>query len=237
MEPTILAAVPTASSQSLYFGFCAAFVARPLVVRDPPASLDRMETSAAASPRRRERNENDDKLPPEVEQRRQMALRHVRQYPDPVLRVPTEDVTEFDDELAALVERMSSIMGDAYGIGLAGPQLGLRLRLFTFQPEEGDAEAVINPKVVWSNDETDLEDEGCLSLGDKVRVPVARPTAIKVEAQTLDGSAKTWEFEAGDYYARVFQHEIDHLDGVLMIDRTTDTARRAEAMGHLRPRP
>ena len=164
-----------------------------------------------------------------------MALRHVRQYPDPVLRVPTDEVVDFDDELSALVDRMRSIMGDAYGVGLAAPQLGLRLRLFTFQPEEGPAEAVINPKITWTSDETDVDIEGCLSLGDDVRVPVQRPTSIKVEAKTVSGDDKTWELD--DYYARVFQHEIDHLDGVLMIDRVTDTEARASAMAHLRPRP
>lgn len=164
-----------------------------------------------------------------------MALRHVRQYPDPVLRVPTDDVTEFDDELVALVERMTSIMGDAYGIGLAAPQLGLRLRLFTFQPEEGPAEAVVNPKVTWKSDETEVDIEGCLSLGDDVRVPVRRPVAVKIEAKTATGEDKAWELD--DYFARVFLHEIDHLDGVLMIDRVEDAESRANAMAHLRPRP
>lgn len=164
-----------------------------------------------------------------------MALRHVRQYPDPVLRVATDDIVDFDDELQALVERMTSIMSDAHGIGLAAPQLGLRLRLFTFQPEDGPAQAVINPRITWSSDETDTDIEGCLSLGDNVRVPVERPVAIKVEAKTATGEDRSWDLD--DYYARVFQHEMDHLDGVLMIDRVTDAAARAEAMAHLRPRP
>ncbi|MCW2927857.1 MAG: def [Thermoleophilia bacterium] len=198
-----------------------------------------METSATKQRRPEVRGGGgdgpDDRLSPELEQRRQMALRHVRQYPDPVLRVPTEDVTEFDEELAALVERMTSIMGDAYGIGLAAPQLGLVLRLFTYQPEGGPAEAVVNPKVTWSSEETDVDDEGCLSLGDDVRVPVRRPIAVKVEGQTVTGEPKTWELD--DYFARVFQHEIDHLDGILMIDRTEDAERRSSAMGILRPRP
>lgn len=195
-----------------------------------------MESSATKRrPRRSDRSTDDEQLPPEVEQRRQMALRHVRQYPDPVLRVPTDEVVEFDDELQALVERMTSIMGDAYGIGLAAPQLGLRLRLFTFQPEEGPAEAVVNPKITWKSDETDVDVEGCLSLGDEVRVPVERSIAIKVEAKTATGEDRAWELD--DYYARVFQHEIDHLDGVLMIDRVADDAARADAMAKLRPRP
>ncbi|MCB0880107.1 MAG: peptide deformylase [Thermoleophilia bacterium] len=194
-----------------------------------------MESSATKRRPRRNEHADDEQLPPEVEQRRQMALRHVRQYPDPVLRVPTDEVAEFDGELEALVERMTSIMGDAYGIGLAAPQLGLRLRLFTFQPEEGPAEAVVNPKITWRSDETDTDIEGCLSLGDNVRVPVERAIAVKVEAKTATGEDKVWELD--DYYARVFQHEIDHLDGVLMIDRVTDSAALAQAMGTLRPRP
>ena len=195
-----------------------------------------METSATKRRPRSEQNDGDDgRLPPEVEQRRQMALRHVRQYPDPVLRVPTDDVTVFDDELEALVERMSSIMGDAHGVGLAAPQLGLRLRLFTYQPEEGPAEAVVNPRVTWTSDETDVDIEGCLSLGDDVRVPVRRPIAVKIEGSTATGEARTWELD--DFYARVFLHEIDHLDGVLMIDRVEDPEARASAMAHLRPRP
>jgi peptide deformylase len=196
-----------------------------------------METSATKRRSRRDEGNDDRQLPPEVEQRRQMALRHVRQYPDPVLRVATDEVVDFDDELQALVERMSSIMGDAQGIGLAAPQLGLRLRLFTYQPEDGPAEAVVNPRVTWSSDETDVDIEGCLSLGDQVRVPVRRPVAVKVEGQSATGEARTWEFDADDYYARVFQHEIDHLDGVLMIDRVDDAAARADAMAKLRPRP
>ncbi|MCW2924829.1 MAG: def [Thermoleophilia bacterium] len=197
-----------------------------------------MDATAATRSRRpsnRRDDSSDGSLAPEAEQRRQMALRHVRQYPDPVLRVQTDDVTLFDDELAALVDRMTSIMGDAHGIGLAAPQLGLRLRLFTFQPEDGPAEAVVNPKVTWSSDDTDVEEEGCLSLGDTVRVPVRRPVAIKVDAQTVTGEAKSWDLD--DYYARVFAHEIDHLDGVLMIDRVEDDEARAAAMGRLRPRP
>lgn len=194
-----------------------------------------MEASSTKRSVRRAETIDDEGLSPVDEQRRQMALRHVRQYPDPVLRSKTTDVVDFDEELAALVDRMVSIMGDAHGIGLAAPQLGLRLRLFTFQPAEGPAEAVVNPRVTWSSDETDVDIEGCLSLGDNVRVPVRRPSAVKVEGMTHTGEARTWELD--DYYARVFQHEIDHLDGVLMIDRVDDPAARAEAMAQLRPRP
>ena len=189
-----------------------------------------METSAAtAAPERRADRS------PEAEQRRQAALRHVRQYPDPVLRRETAEVTAFDAELAALAERMFGIMQDAQGVGLAAPQLGLLLRVFTFQIGEDDhPEAVVNPKITVRSDETSVEDEGCLSLSD-VTVPVERPVSVTVEGVTLDGDARTWELEG--FAARVFQHEIDHLDGVLMIDRTEDAEARAEALGRLRPRP
>jgi peptide deformylase len=171
----------------------------------------------------------------EREQRRQMALRHVRQYPDPVLKRPTHEVSEFDGELEALVQRMWSIMDDAYGVGLAAPQLGLLLRVFTFRIDPDDEPGVVvNPKIEWASDEKEVEEEGCLSLGE-VRVPVERSTSVKVSGKGVDGADLSIELEG--FAARVFQHEIDHLDGTLMIDRTTDDAARREAMASLRPRP
>lgn len=192
-----------------------------------------MESTAAAQVTR-SRIERD---PPtaEREQRRQMALRHVRQYPDPALRRVAVEVEEFDDELAALADRMYGIMQDAYGVGLAAPQLGLLLRLFTYQVDDTDEpRAVVNPVIEWRSDETDVEEEGCLSLGD-VRVPIERPVAIKVRARELDGSEVTFDLEG--FPARVFQHEIDHLDGVLAIDRVAEQEARKEAMRYLRPKP
>lgn len=171
----------------------------------------------------------------EREQRRQMALRHIRQYPDPVLRRKAEKIETFDDELKALLERMWSIMDEAYGVGLAAPQLGLLLQVFTYRMEDSDEpQALINPTVTWSSDETDVDDEGCLSLSD-VRVPVERPTSVKVSAHDVEGNDVELEF-AG-FPARVVQHEIDHLNGVLMIDRAADEQARRQAMGQLRPRP
>ena len=191
-----------------------------------------METSAAQHTRAR-----IDRDPPtaEREQRRQLALRHVRQYPDPVLRRRAHEVTEFDEELAALADRMFSIMGDAYGVGLAAPQLGLLLRIFTFQVGEDDQpEAIVNPVVESASSETDVDDEGCLSLGE-TRVPVERPISVKVTGKDLQGADVSYELEG--FEARVFQHEIDHLDGVLMIDRAPQGEARKEAMRYLRPKP
>lgn len=190
-----------------------------------------MESSASSA---RDTDSSSD-LPPEAQQRRQLALRHVRQYPDPVLRRTAVEVTEFDDELAALADRMISIMHDAYGVGLAGPQLGLLMRIFVFQAYDDEpAEAVINPVIEWTSDETDVDFEGCLSLGE-VSVPVRRPTSIKVRAQTLDGDEKLWQLDG--FPARVFQHEIDHLDGRMIIDSREDPEARRAAMAQLRPRP
>jgi peptide deformylase len=171
----------------------------------------------------------------EREQRRQLALRHVRQYPDPVLRRQTERVETFDAELRSLVERMHSIMHDAWGVGLAAPQLGLLLQLFTYQFGEGDEPGVlVNPVVESSSDETAVDDEGCLSLG-SVGVPVERAVAITVSGQDLEGESVRMDLEG--YQARVFQHEIDHLNGVLMIDKVADPEARGVAMRALRPQP
>lgn len=164
-----------------------------------------------------------------------MALRHVRQYPDPVLRRECAEVTDFDDELRALADRMFSIMDDAWGVGLAAPQLGLLIRIFTYRVEAGDEpQALVNPVIEWSSDETAVDDEGCLSLRD-LRVPVRRPVAVKVTGKDLHGEDLSFDLEG--FPARVFQHEIDHLNGMLAFDRAADEQSRAAALGYLRPRP
>ena len=189
-----------------------------------------METSAA----QHEAAQSRDMSSSESAQRREMALRHVRQYPDPVLKQTALEVTEFDGELRALAERMYSIMRDAWGVGLAAPQLGLRLRMFTWQVEmEDEPQALVNPVITWRSEETDVDDEGCLSLGE-LRVPIERPVAIKVEGKDLDGNDVSYELDG--FVARVFQHEIDHLDGTLLMDRT-DADSRKDAFAYLRPKP
>ncbi|MBC7644641.1 MAG: peptide deformylase [Thermoleophilia bacterium] len=162
-------------------------------------------------------------------------MRHVRQYPDPVLRRQCVDVVDFDDELRALAERMYSIMDDAWGVGLAAPQLGLLLNIFTYRVSELDEPAaMVNPKIEWSSDETDIDDEGCLSLGE-LRVSVSRAVSIKVTGHDLFGEPVAHDLEG--FAARVFQHEIDHLAGVLAFDRAIDDQSRAAALGYLRPKP
>src|SRR5262245_15577210 len=173
-----------------------------------------------------------EELDPEREARRRLALAQIRQYPDAALRMPARPVEEFDDELVALVERMKRVMADAQGIGLAANQVGLLQRLFVFQPNEDDVVAVVNPRVVDLGDETDVADEGCLSI-QGILVPVERPTTVTLVGRDEHGNEVRYELD--EIYARAAQHELDHLDGVLMLDRTTPDARR-EALGQLRPR-
>jgi peptide deformylase len=173
-----------------------------------------------------------EELDPEREARRRMALAQIRQYPDAALKMQARPVTEFDDELRALVERMKRLMVDAQGIGLAANQVGSLQRLFVFQPNEDDVVAVVNPEIVERGNETDVVDEGCLSI-QGILVPVERPTAVTVVGRNEHGEEVRYELD--EIYARAAQHETDHLDGVLMLDRTTPEARR-EALGMLRPR-
>jgi peptide deformylase len=174
----------------------------------------------------------DEKLDPEREARRRLALAQIRQYPDAALRMKARPVDEFDDELKNLVERMKLLMVDANGIGLAATQVGVLRRLFVFQPHEEDVLAVINPEIVERSDETEVADEGCLSI-QGITVPVERSLTVTIAGKDENGDDVRYELEG--YAARCVLHETDHLDGVLMIDRTTPEARR-EALGVLRPR-
>jgi peptide deformylase len=174
------------------------------------------------------------KLDPEAEARRQLALTQVRQYPDPVLRMQAREVESFDGDLASLVERMRHLLRDANGIGLAATQVGVLRRVFLFLPDpEQDAVALVNPRIVERSDERVSDDEGCLSLQGVV-VPVERDERVTVEASDPEGNEVRFELEG--LPARIAQHELDHLDGVLILDRTTPEGRR-EALAVLRPPP
>ena len=168
----------------------------------------------------------------EVEARRQLALAQIRQYGDPVLRMKANEVVEVDDDVRRLVERMTSLMEDAHGVGLAATQVGVLRRLFVFVNGDDGPQAVVNPTVVERAEETDSDEEGCLSL-QGVKVPVERSVRVVVEG--LDANGKPVRYELEDYDARVVQHELDHLDGVLIIDRTDDEHCK-EALRVLRPR-
>jgi peptide deformylase len=168
----------------------------------------------------------------EAEARRQLALAQIRQYGDPSLRLKANDVEDFDDDLRRLVERMIALMHDAQGVGLAATQVGILRRLFVYEPDEDGPRALVNPVVAERGEEAASDEEGCLSL-QGVRVPVERATRIVLEGKDENGAEVRVELE--DYAARIVQHELDHLDGVLIIDRTDDEHRK-EALATLRPR-
>lgn len=175
----------------------------------------------------------EDERDPREEAARLVALSQVRQYPDPVLRMEAREVTSFDDDLKRLVDRMKRLMKDAYGLGLAANQVGALRRVFVFQQEEDDLLALVNPRIVARSDEASTDEEGCLSI-QRVRVPVERAVAVRVEARDESGTEVRLELDG--LLARVAQHEVDHLDGVLILDRTDDENRR-RALGLLRPQP
>ena len=170
---------------------------------------------------------------PEEEAIRLAALSQIRQYPDPVLKLAAREVQSFDDDLRRLVDRMKRLMKDACGVGLAGNQVGVLRRLFVFQKDEDEVAALVNPRIVGRSDEADVLEEGCLSI-QGVRVPVERSLTVTVDAKDEEGGDVRLEFDG--LTARVVQHEIDHLDGRLILDRTDDESRR-EALGILRPQP
>jgi peptide deformylase len=175
----------------------------------------------------------EEKLDPEREARRRLALAQIRQYPDPALRMRAHEVEDFDEDLARLAERMTALMGEANGVGLAATQVGVLRRLFVFQAaEEEEPAAVVNPRIEARGEERCTDDEGCLSIQD-VHVPVERAMAISLVGQDVAGGDYRRELDGPG--ARVAQHELDHLDGVLMLDRTTVEARKA-AMAVIRPR-
>ena len=176
----------------------------------------------------------DEKLDPEAELRRRLALAQIRQYPDPALRLKAHEVGAFDDDLTQLVERMTKLMHDANGVGLAANQVGILRRVLVFQPgADAELRAVVNPRLVGRSDEVETDEEGCLSL-QGVRVPVERPVGVRLEGRDPAGNELLLDLDG--LGARVVQHELDHLDGVLIIDRTDD-AHRKEALGILRPQP
>jgi len=177
--------------------------------------------------------EETGELDAEAQARRQLALAQIRQYGDPVLRMRAHAVTSFDEDLARLVARMRQLMHDARGVGLAATQVGIVQRVFVFQKGEDDVVAVVNPVLSEQSDETLIDDEGCLSL-QGVTMPVERHLRLTLVGKDPEGNDLRFELEG--HPARVAQHESDHLDGTLILDRTTDEARK-EALATLRPQP
>ena len=175
--------------------------------------------------------EEHDRLDPEARARREAALRFVRKYGDPALRSRARELEAFDDALVEEVRRMGQIMHDAHGIGLAATQLGVMHRVLVYRVEpDAPVAALVNPRLEWASDDTEPMDEGCLSLPG-VLVEVERPVHARVRAQDEHGEEVL--VEASGLEARVIQHEMDHLDGVLILDRTSREERK-RAMRTLR---
>lgn len=162
-----------------------------------------------------------------------MAVLPIVQYPDDVLRAQAQRVTEFDDDLARLAADMIETMHEAPGVGLAAPQVDVSRRLIVVDPDAGgddtEVRILVNPEILEAEGR-EADQEGCLSIPDFTD-KVNRATRIHVRAQTLEG--ETYELEAEDFLARVIQHEVDHLDGILFIDRLRGL-RRERGRRHLK---
>jgi len=176
----------------------------------------------------------DEPLDADAEARRRVALAQIRQYPDPVLRLRARDVEAFDADLLRLAERMTGLMRDANGVGLAATQIGVLRRVFVFQAgEDEEPTALVNPEITARSSDADVADEGCLSL-QGVLVPVERCVSLTLAASDVHGEPLRLELEG--LPARIVQHEVDHLEGVLILQRTDGESRR-EALARLRPDP
>jgi len=178
-----------------------------------------------------EDEERELELDPELARRRAAALAHVRKFGDPVLKTRARQVERFDKTLLSEVERMGLLMGDALGVGLAAPQMGVLHRVLVYRVQhQAPIAALVNPEIEWSGKELETMEEGCLSLPG-VHVDVERPVHVRVRA--LDERGDPLIVEASGLEARVIQHEIDHLDGVLILERATREQRK-EAIRALR---
>ena len=189
------------------------------------------ETDRELEEREEEVESTEPALDPEVEARRLAAMSFIRTLGDPVLKSRATPVDRFDESLRGQVARMAGLMNDAIGLGLAAPQLGLSQRLLVYRVGPGaPVIALVNPEVEWSSEEDESMEEGCLSIPG-VTVEVERPVHVRVRALDEEGGDR--QVEASGLEARVIQHEMDHLDGKLILDRTTRDQRR-QAMRELR---
>ncbi len=167
----------------------------------------------------------------ELSRREREARRDIRVIGDPVLREHALEVTTFDRGLRKLAKRMIRIMHDAPGVGLAAPQIGVLQRLLVYNVDD-DPKVLVNPVLDEFSEEIEEIDEGCLSVPG-VTMPVSRPASLRVRAR--DAAGEPLEFHADGLEARVIQHEYDHLEGMLIVDRTSRSA-RAAALRELRDR-
>jgi peptide deformylase len=171
------------------------------------------------------RESEEHRLEVEMLERREAALAHVVKFGDPVLKSKASPIGNFGPELRSEVERMIGIMQEGLGIGLAATQLGVLRRLLVFQAgPESEPVALVNPEVEWLSEEMAVAEEGCLSLP-RVSMDVERPLYARFSGRDVEGEPVV--IEAAGLEARVLQHEIDHLDGVLILDRTPREQRKA----------
>src|SRR3954449_2183753 len=178
-----------------------------------------------------EEHEEEERLDPELAARRAAAMSFIRRYGDPVLKSRATPVDRFDDSLRTQVSRMGAIMNDALGVGLAAPQIGLSQRLLVYRVgQDAPLVALVNPEIEWISGQEEPAEEGCLSIPG-VAVDVERAVHVRVRAQDEAGDERM--VEASGLEARVIQHEIDHLNGVLILDRTSRDQRK-EAIRTLR---
>lgn len=152
-----------------------------------------------------------------------MAILSIRKYPDPVVREATNRVESIDSDINSLIKSMIDTMYDAPGIGLAANQIGVQKSVIVVDIDD-KPRAFINPEIAWASDETTVDEEGCLSLIPDIHVPIERPAKLVVRA--LDNKGRPVEIEAEGLLARVFGHEIDHLNGGLIIDRASEEDRK-----------
>jgi peptide deformylase len=165
-----------------------------------------------------------------------MPRREVRLLGDPILRQRATEVADITDELRTLVEDMFLTMYEEDGVGLAAPQVGISQRIIVVDPHEEDSErfALINPVVLGTGEETERGEEGCLSIPGLKDI-VERPATVVVEGQLLDGTTR--RIEASGLLARILQHEVDHLEGILFIDRVSPLKRKLLLAKWMKNRP
>jgi peptide deformylase len=178
-----------------------------------------------------EETEERPALDPEVEARRAAAMSFIRRLGDPILKSRATPVDRFDNALRGQVGRLAGILSDSLGVGLAAPQLGISQRLLVYRiGPDAPMIALANPELEWRSEEGETLEEGCLSIPG-ITVDIERAVHVRISGRDEEGDERL--VEASGLEARVIQHEMDHLDGVLILDRTTREQRR-EAMRALR---
>jgi peptide deformylase len=187
-------------------------------------SEEHLDDVVEVAPDTDEDHDEHEVLDPQVAARRAAALAHIRRFGDPVLKSRAARVDRFDEGLRDQVKRMAALMHDALGIGLAAPQIGVSQQLLVYGlGPDAPVVALVNPEIEWTSSDAEPAEEGCLSIPG-ILVDVERAVHVRVRAQDENGDDRV--VEASGLEARVIQHELDHLNGVLILDRTTKDQRK-----------